>query len=80
MKFIRKNALKYMNNQELAGIIKKRREELGISQKDLAEMSEIHLRSISKLESGESNPTLELLNQIAEILGLELNIKVKEIK
>jgi transcriptional regulator with XRE-family HTH domain len=42
-------------------------------------MSEIHLRSISKLESGESNPTLELLNQIAEILGLELNIKVKEI-
>ncbi len=69
-----------MNSQELAGIIKKRREELGISQKDLAEMSEIHLRSISKLESGESNPTLELLNQIAEILGLELNIKVKEIK
>jgi transcriptional regulator with XRE-family HTH domain len=68
-----------MNSQELAGIIKKRREELGISQKDLAEMSEIHLRSISKLESGESNPTLELLNQIAEILGLELNIKVKEI-
>jgi transcriptional regulator with XRE-family HTH domain len=69
-----------MNSQELAEIIKKRREELGISQKDLAEMSEIHLRSISKLESGESNPTLELLNQIAEILGLELNIKVKEIK
>lgn len=69
-----------MNSQELAGIIKKRREELGISQKDLAEMSEIHLRSISKLESGVSNPTLELLNQIAEILGLELNIKVKEIK
>jgi transcriptional regulator with XRE-family HTH domain len=68
-----------MNSQELAEIIKKRREELGISQKDLAEMSEIHLRSISKLESGESNPTLELLNQIAEILGLELNIKVKEI-
>jgi transcriptional regulator with XRE-family HTH domain len=68
-----------MNSQELAEIIKNRREELGISQKDLAEMSAIHLRSISNLESGKSNPTLDVLNQITKILGLKIHIKVKEI-
>jgi transcriptional regulator with XRE-family HTH domain len=68
-----------MKSQELAEIIKNRREELGISQKDLAEMSAIHLRSISNLESGKSNPTLDVLNQITKILGLKIHIKVKEI-
>ncbi|MFY8108305.1 MAG: helix-turn-helix domain-containing protein [Bacteroidia bacterium] len=68
-----------MNSQELAEIIKNRREELGISQKDLAEMSAIHLRSISNLESGKSNPTLDVLNQITKILGLKIHINVKEI-
>jgi len=66
-----------MTSTELANIIRKRREELSITQKDLAEMSGVNLRSISNIESGVSNPSLEVLNKIAEILGLEIAIKVK---
>lgn len=66
-----------MKSTELANIIRKRREELNITQKDLAEMSGVNLRSISNIESGVSNPSLEVLNKIAEILGLEIVIKVK---
>lgn len=66
-----------MNSIELADIIKNRREELGITQKDLAEMSGIHLRSISTLESGSANPTLEAMTKIGDVLGLEVLMKVK---
>ncbi len=69
-----------MKSLELAEIVKRRREELGITQKDLAEMSGIHLRSISTIESGDANPTLEIISQIADILGLEILLKVKGIE
>jgi transcriptional regulator with XRE-family HTH domain len=66
-----------MNSIEFAEIIKQRREELGITQKDLAEMSGMHLRSISTLESGVANPTLEAMTKVGDVLGLEILIKVK---
>jgi len=66
-----------MKSIELAGILKKRREELGITQKDLAEMSEVHLRTLSTIESGKANPSLGAINKILDVLGLEILIKVK---
>jgi y4mF family transcriptional regulator len=66
-----------MKSIELAGILKKRREELGITQKDLAEMSEVHLRTLSTIESGKANPSLDAINKILDVLGLEILIKVK---
>jgi y4mF family transcriptional regulator len=66
-----------MKSIELADIIKKRREELGITQKDLAEMSEVHLRTLSTIESGKANPSLDAINKVLDVLGIELLIKVK---
>ena len=55
-----------------------RREALSISQKQLAEIAGISLRSLKALESGVGNPTLHTLLQVAEVLGVEIQLKVKE--
>ncbi len=58
-------------------IIKQRRKILAINQLDLSEISEVALHTISDIESGKGNPTLQVMNRICEILGLQIVIEVK---
>ena len=60
-------------------IIKERRNLLGLSQQDLADYTGLSLRIIKSIESGKGNPSMETLGKIADILGLELILKVKEV-
>jgi len=53
---------------------------LKITQKHLAELSGIGLRTIKSIETGNGNPTLGTIMKIIEILGLEINITVKKIE
>ncbi len=65
-------------NKEILGIkIKQRRKILKIRQEDLAEISEVALRTIVTIERGEGNPSLETLLKIADVLGMELQLNVK---
>ena len=57
--------------------IRERRKDLKINQAKLAQLSGIGLNSLSRLESGKGNPTLESLQKIAEVLGFELKFVVK---
>jgi len=57
-------------------IIKLRLEQ-GLSQKDLAEKVGTRQSAISRLESGEYNPSIEFLNKVANALGKELNLSFK---
>ena len=50
------------------------REELHITQKDLAERTGIRQSNISRLERGNYNPSVEFLRKIAKGLGKELHI------
>lgn len=63
---------------ELGNTIKERRKELKITQPYLAEMAEISVNTLYKLERGQSNPTIEVVNKLADILGLELKLEVKQ--
>lgn len=67
-----------MHILDLTKVIKERRKTLGINQKDLAELTEIGLRTIKGLEAGKANPTLKTILRILDILGLELSIKTKK--
>ena len=67
-----------MHLSELIQILKKRREILGVTQEQLAELSEVGLRTLKALESGKSNPTLKTMNKLAEVLGMELKLEVKK--
>jgi DNA-binding XRE family transcriptional regulator len=49
-----------------------RREQLGVTQEYLADLSGVGLRTIKSFESGKANPRLETLTKLSEILGMEL--------
>lgn len=61
----------------LASAIKKRREELGITQEHLAEVASVGLRTLKAIESGKGNPTFSSISKLADVLGLEIIIQVK---
>ena len=63
----------------LIKIIKERREMLQVTQETLAELSGVSLRTLKQFESGKGNPTLNTLQKIADILGLEVSLKLKNI-
>ncbi|TZF85720.1 helix-turn-helix transcriptional regulator (plasmid) [Pedobacter sp. BS3] len=63
--------------EELGRIIKTRRKELRITQPHLAELAQISTNTLYKLERGQSNPSLEVLSRLANVLGMELTLKVK---
>lgn len=67
-----------MHLSEIIQVLKKRREELGVTQEHLAELSGVGLRTLKSLESGKSNPTYQTLNNLAEVMGMELNLEVKK--
>jgi transcriptional regulator with XRE-family HTH domain len=68
-----------MHFEELIKAIKERREMLKVTQESLAELSGVGLRTIKQFESGKGNPTLQTLQKIADLLGLELTLKLKNI-
>ena len=59
--------------------IAKRRKELNVSQADLAEMSGVSLRTINGIESGHANPSLNVLAEILQVLGLVITLRERVI-
>ncbi len=57
--------------------IKSRRIELRMEQVDLQDYAEVGSTTLSKLEQGKANITVETLEKILEVLGLEIVVKVK---
>ena len=57
--------------------IKKRRKELSLELKDLQDYSGVNYVSISDIENGKANPTVKTLEKLLDVLGMELDIKVK---
>lgn len=65
--------------EQLGNNIKERRNTLGITQKHLAELAEVSVNSIVKIENGQMNPSIKMVERIAEILGMELILQVKKV-
>jgi transcriptional regulator with XRE-family HTH domain len=66
-----------MHFQELINTIKERREMLKVTQETLAELSGVGLRTLKQLESGKGNPTLLTIEKLADVLGLEICLILK---
>ena len=58
-------------------IIKGTRKSLGITQPQVAELAGVSVNTLYQLERGQSNPTIEVLAKIAEVLGMEVKLEVK---
>lgn len=67
------------NNEQLVRIIKDRRDALHVTQETLAELSGVGLRTLKQFERGKGNPTLLTMYKMLDVLGLEINVKLKDI-
>ena len=68
-----------MHFKELIEIVKERRESLLVTQETLAQLSGVGLRTLKQFESGKGNPTLLTLKKLADVLGLEVYLKLKNV-
>lgn len=58
-------------------LIKGRRAVLGLTQQGLSDYTGLSVRIIKSVEAEKGNPSLNTLEKIADVLGLELVMKVK---
>lgn len=64
--------------KDLGDAIKNRRKELDITQPHLAELAQISINTLYKLEKGQGNPSFEVLNKLTDVLGMEFSLQVKK--
>lgn len=67
-----------MHFDKIIQTIKKRREVMQVTQEMLAEHSGVGLRTLKQFESGKGNPTLQTLQKLADVLGMEVCLQVKK--
>lgn len=67
-----------MTKNEIIKMIKERKDVLGINQEHLAELSEVGVATLRRFESGKGNITLNNLQKIADVLGLEIKLEPKK--
>jgi len=68
-----------MSATSLGDSFKQRRKALRITQPMLADMAQISVNTLYKLERGTGNPTLDILIKLGDVLGLELTVETKKI-
>lgn len=62
----------------LKDIMKERREILSLTQQDLAEMAQVGLATIKDIERGKGNPALNTVKKILDVLGIEIEYRIKQ--
>jgi transcriptional regulator with XRE-family HTH domain len=62
----------------LREVVKNRRGVLGLSQLDLAEMAGISLATVKDIERGAGNPSMKTVAKILEVLGLEMEFRIRK--
>ena len=63
---------------EIGEKLRERRELLGILQTRLALISGVNTRTIQLVENGKGNPSLETLSNLADTLGLRIELVLKD--
>jgi len=69
-----------MHSKNIIETLKMRRIKLQVNQETLALLTGLGLRTIKQIESGKGNPTLETIQKLADVLGLELRLDIKNIQ
>ena len=69
-----------MKIRDIGLFLSKRRKALGVNQRELALLCSVSEHALCNLERGAGNPTLKLVMAVAEALGLELNLKAKDME
>ncbi len=62
----------------LSDIIKSRRAKLRLSQVDLAEMAGVSLATVKDIERRKGNPSIRTVEKLLEVLGLEMEFRIRQ--
>ena len=65
-----------MDLAKLGSAIRERREFMKLKQEDLAEISQVAIKTIYAVELGKSNPSARTLMKLLSVLGMEINVQV----
>jgi len=68
----------HISMTELGQKLRQRRELLGLLQSQLSALSDVSARTIQLVEQGKGNPSLDTLTQLADPLGLRIDLVLKE--
>ncbi len=66
------------NRKQLGLALRRRREEMGVSQEGFAEIIDCHRNYVGLLERGEQNVTIDMLGRMAKGLGCSVTDLVGE--
>ena len=69
-----------MKIRDIGLFVSTRRKALGVNQRELALLCGVSEHALCNLERGAGNPTLKLVTAVAEALGLELDLKAKDME
>lgn len=62
---------------ELKELMKEQRKLLELTQLDLAEMAQVGLATVKDIERGHGNPSLSTVKKILEVLGYEIEYRLR---
>lgn len=68
-----------MDKQQIGQVVAQRREQLQLTQEDLAEMALVTTKTIYMIERGKGNPALDTLQRVLQVLGLEMTVAIKKV-
>lgn len=68
-----------MSKKKIGKSIKARRKALRVTQQQLAQLADVSVNTLYKIERGQANPTLETLDGIADVLGMGVCLEVKKL-
>ena len=66
-----------INYYDLLTSFKEAREKRGITQEELATKAKVNRTTLSKIESGLRNATIETLSKLASAMDMQLEVKLK---
>ena len=69
-----------MKIDEIGLFVAKRRKALRVNQRELASLCGVSEHALCNLERGTGNPTMRLVDSVADALGLELKLVVKDME
>ncbi len=64
-------------DQKLAKLLKKAREDAGLTQLELAEKAGIHVNYYARIERGEVTPRVDIVENIAKALKIKLKLPLE---
>ena len=66
-----------MDNEQIGVTIQQKRVKLALKQEDISEIIGISTKTIQNIENGKANPSLNILQKLSAVLGLEIIVQIK---